>query len=217
MGGDHPVARNVRQKMSGYAMLKLIDDGSAALVMFDPQYRAVLDHLEYGNEGARQKARANLPQMSDRMIRLFVEEIERVLRPSGHLAMWFDKFAIGEGLHVRYFDRAPLLKTVDLLCWNTLRFGMGARLRRATEYLLISQKKPHRAVGVWTDHAIRDCWPETSDRSLHAHAKPYQLIERLIRATTKRGDLVVDPCAGSYLVLDACKAAGREFAGCDIL
>jgi hypothetical protein len=33
----------------------------APLVFFDPQYRGVLDMLKYGNEGARQKGRFNLP------------------------------------------------------------------------------------------------------------------------------------------------------------
>jgi DNA modification methylase len=42
------------------------------------------------------------------------------------------------------------------------------------------------------------------------------LIERLIRATTKAGDLVVDPCAGSYVVLEACRVSGRQFVGCDL-
>lgn len=207
---------NCRQTMSGYTMLRAMDTESAALVVFDPQYRAVLDKLEFGNEGSKQSRRADLPQMSDHLISQFVEQIQRVLQPSGHLAFWIDKYSIGSGHHLKYFRYATHMSVVDLIVWNTLRFGMGRRTRGSTEFLIIAQKFPVRAKGVWTDNSMRDGWTESSDRTLHPHAKPYQLTERLIRATTRRGDLVVDPCAGSYTTLEACIASGREFMGCDL-
>jgi site-specific DNA-methyltransferase (adenine-specific) len=210
------VRRNVRQQMNGYVLLRKLAAESAALVFFDPQYRSVLDKLAFGNEGARQKKRAKLQQMSDDEIIDFVEQIDRVLRPGGHMGFWMDKFSIASGHHHRFYARAPRLKVVDLICWSTLRFGMGRRTRGAGEYLVILQKLPTRAKDVWTDRAIRDVWPESSNRTAHPHAKPAELIERLIRSTTKPGDLVVDPCAGSYVVLEACGRTGREFAGCDL-
>lgn len=211
------VERNARNRMDGLAMLKTLDDRCASLVIFDPQYRGVLNKLSFGNEGARQKARAELPQMSDVMIARFVLEIARVLNSSGHLLMWTDKHAVGTGAHLRHLDPAPVLAVVDVLCWNTKRFGMGRRLRSCAEYLIVAQKGPTRAKGVWTDRGIRDVWDEASDRKRHPHAKPRVLIERLIQATTKRGDLVVDPCAGGYGVMDACRASGREFIGSDLI
>jgi DNA modification methylase len=50
----------------------------------------------------------------------------------------------------------------------------------------------------------------------HPHQKPFFLIRTLIEATTQEGDLVVDPCAGSFIVLDACQSTGRKFLGCDL-
>ena len=50
----------------------------------------------------------------------------------------------------------------------------------------------------------------------HPHQKPFFLLRTLIEATTKESDLVVDPCAGSFAVLDACKSTGREFLGVDL-
>ena len=69
--------------MNGVMLLKSLKDGEAAFAHFDPQYRGVLDQLDFGNEGSRQKERAKLPQMSDDDVSFFVEQIERVLRPSG--------------------------------------------------------------------------------------------------------------------------------------
>lgn len=211
------IERNARQRMSAAAMLQQIKNGEAALAIVDPQYRAVLDKLKFGNEGARQGARAKLPQMTDDDIAHIVEQIERVLCPSGHLMLWADKFTIASGHHLRYFARATTLRLVDLIAWNKLRPGMGRRSRGVTEFVVVLQKEPTRAKGVWTDHALRDCWLESADRAIHPHAKPHVLTERLIRAVTKRGDLVVDPCAGGYGVLEACRASGREFVGCDLI
>jgi len=38
----------------------------------------------------------------------------------------------------------------------------------------------------------------------------------LIEATTEKGDLIVDPCAGSFIVLEVCQETRREFMGCDL-
>lgn len=211
------LVRNDRQKIDGIELFARLPDRIAKLVICDPQYRTGLDQLKFGNEGARQTERARLPQMADSTISFMVEEAERVLKPSGHLALWLDKFSIGTGQHLKYLRRVRHLQVVDLLAWNKLRVGMGRRFRCVTEYLVIAQKQPVRAKDCWTDHRINDCWSESTDRRIHAHAKPYVLTERLIRAVTERGDLVVDPCAGGYGVLEACRSSGREFIGGDLI
>ncbi|CAG8684870.1 13390_t:CDS:2, partial [Racocetra persica] len=50
----------------------------------------------------------------------------------------------------------------------------------------------------------------------HPHEKPAGLNKRLIEAVTQKGDLVVDPCAGSFTVLNSCLETKREFLGADI-
>lgn len=220
-GASRPVrlqtpARNARNAMCGLELLRSLRMAEASQVWFDPQYRALLDHQGYGNEGeGRERARAALPQMGAGLIEAFLVEIARALRPAGHLLMWADKFIVGSGRIERYLEVVTTLSVVDLIAWNKARLGMGRRTRCTTEYLFVIQKVPCR--GTWSDHAIPDCWTEQADRSRHPHAKPHQLTERLVRAVTRRGDLVVDPCAGSYVVLDACRASGREFLGCDLI
>ena len=46
--------------------------------------------------------------------------------------------------------------------------------------------------------------------------KPAGLIARLINAVTRPGDLVVDPPAGSFVVMHAARALKRGFIGCDL-
>jgi site-specific DNA-methyltransferase (adenine-specific) len=92
---------------------------------------------------------------------------------------------------------------------------MGYRTRRISEYCLVLQKAPLRAKGVWRVHDIPDVVEEKLDTRL-AHAKPVGLQARLIDALTNPGDIVIDPAAGSYSVLEACRRTGRRFLGCDI-
>ena len=77
---------NAENTGDGLKMLKLLKTDSAALVFFDPQYRAIMDKMKYGNEGSRQSERAALPQMTTLQIQEFAAEIMRVLRPSGSRA-----------------------------------------------------------------------------------------------------------------------------------
>jgi len=50
----------------------------------------------------------------------------------------------------------------------------------------------------------------------HPHQKPKELIKALVEATTNQGDLIIDPCAGSFIVLEVCQELKREFCGVDL-
>lgn len=208
--------QNQRNLIDGLDLLESLESLFVATAFFDPQYRGVLDKMKYGNEGDRQKQRSKLTQMSDEMIVNFINEIDRVLRPSGHLFLWIDKFHLCEGIHS--WLKETSLEIVDLITWNKKTFGMGYRTRRTCEYLMVLQKKPKRAKGVWSVKNIRDVWEEKVEIKGHSHTKPVELQKELILATTQSGDVVIDPCAGSYSVLEACRRAGdRVFYGTDLI
>jgi site-specific DNA-methyltransferase (adenine-specific) len=57
----------------------------------------------------------------------------------------------------------------------------------------------------------------SSARAISREAKPIGLIERLIGAVTEPGDLVVDPAAGSFVVIHAACRLMRNFCGCDLV
>jgi site-specific DNA-methyltransferase (adenine-specific) len=199
--------------MDGLELLGLLPAASFLLAIFDPQYRGVLDRQRYGNEGARQQERATLPQMTEEQILSFIGAVDRILMPSGHLLLWVDKFHLCMG--IQPWLAGTSLATVDLIAWNKLRMGMGYRTRRVSEYLLVLQKAPLRAKGVWLDHGIKDVWDERAPAGF-THAKPVELQARLIASLTNPGDIVVDPAAGSYTTLEACRRSGRRFLGCDV-
>lgn len=206
---------NTKNKMDGIKLLKELKSESVKTVFFDPQYRGVLDKLKYGNEGkSRGKARSELPQMTDRKIKSFLKEIERVLKPSGYLLLWVDKFHLCEGVQ-KWIAKKSELEIVDMVVWDKQKIGMGYRTRRKSEYLIILQKKPIHAKKTWSIHDIPDVWDEKVIKK-HPHSKPIALQKKLIEAITNEGDIVVDPAAGGYSVLEACKQSNRTFIGCDI-
>jgi len=204
---------NARNRADGLELLRALRPDSFSLCIFDPQYRGVLDKQKYGNEGSRQKMRSVLPQMHEPKIIAFIEAINSALMPSGHLLLWTDKFHLCTG--IADWLRGTDLNTVDLIVWNKMRMGMGYRTRRMSEYCVVLQKAPQRAKGVWLVHDIPDVWPEKLDTKF-AHAKPVKLQARLIEALTNPRDIVIDPAAGSYSVLEACRLTNRQFLGCDI-
>ena len=204
---------NQYNQADGLELLRALQPDSYPLCIFDPQYRGVLEKQRYGNEGSRQKERSVLPQMHEPQIIAFIKAIARALMPSGHLLLWTDKFHLCTG--IAHWLVGTDLHTVDLVVWNKLRMGMGYRTRRMSEYCLVVQKAPLRAKGVWLVHDIPDVMAERLQTKF-THAKPIKAQARLIEALTNPGDIVVDPAAGSYSVLEACRQTDRQFLGCDI-
>lgn len=203
---------NFKNKINGLTLLRTLNNESVKICFFDPQYRGVLDKLSYGNEGKnRGKARLELEQMSDEVIVAFIDEIARILNPSGYLFLWVDKFHLLEGVRTWLGE----LKIVDMITWDKGKMGMGYRSRRKSEYLIIIQKKPIKAKDTWKIHNIPDVWCEKLIKT-HPHSKPVELQKELILATTEEGDLVCDPAAGGFSVLEACKITKRNFIGGDL-
>ena len=156
---------NFRNKADGMDLLTSLPEQSIKTAFFDPQYRGVLDKLSYGNEGVnRGQARCSLPQMDEPTIKRFIREIDRVLLPSGHLFLWVDKFYLCQGV-LQWLQHTEL-NLVDMVVWNKGKIGMGYRTRHKSEYLIVCQKSPVRAKGIWTVHNIPDVWDEKTPKHI---------------------------------------------------
>ncbi|MCY3660037.1 MAG: DNA methyltransferase [Caldilineaceae bacterium] len=210
-----PLPLNQQNTYDGLKLLAEIEPGSVPLCIFDPQYRGILDKMAYGNEGvARGRQRCQLPQMDDATITAFLQAITKSITHSGHIFLWTDKYHLCSGIQP-WLDGLDV-SVVDLVTWNKDRMGMGYRTRRYSEYLVILQRHPIRAKGVWQKHDIPDVWTETVDRQRGVHPKPIKLQAELIQAVTDPGDIVLDPAAGSYSVMTAALSIDRQFLGCDL-
>ena len=155
---------NTENLADGLALMKDIKDDSIATAFFDTQYRGILDKIHYGNEGKKRGiARAGLQQMDELSIVRFIKEINRVVKPSGHLFLWIDKFHLCTGIHA--WIELTDFNIVDMIVWDKGKIGMGYRTRRKSEYLMVLQKSPVLTKGCWIDHSIPDVWLEKTEKS----------------------------------------------------
>lgn len=206
---------NQKNQIDGLNLLKNIHESKIKACFFDPQYRGVLDQLNYGNEGiSRCQDRSKLSQMTVEDIIKFIQEIDRILIPTGHLFLWVDKYHLCSD--VTNWLKETDLNIVDLIVWDKGKLGMGYRSRRKSEYCLILQKSPKRAKDIWKVHNIPDVWYEKV-KKIHPHSKPIELQKVLIEAVTDIEDVIVDPAAGGFSVLEACELCNRNFLGGDLL
>lgn len=206
---------NKENIINGLILLDNIKDEKVSVGFFDPQYRGILDKMNYGNEGVgRGKARCELTQMDEDTIKQFIKKFDRVIKASGHLFLWVDKFHLCTGV-LDWFEDTKF-KLVDMIVWDKDKMGMGYRTRRQSEYLLIFQKEPTKAKGFWNIHNIPDVWKEKT-KKVHPHSNPIELQKQLIAATTTEGDVICDPASGGYSVFNSCKLLeNRIFIGGDI-
>lgn len=204
---------NAAQRGDALTLLQSLPDCCRPLVFFDPQHRAVLDRLKFGNEGARQRGRYRLPQMTEGYIDNCCREIARVLVPSGYCMRWIDTFGLCEGL---YLHVADVLKPVDLIAWDSLRPGMGKRTRRRGDYLLILQKFPVHA-RTWRDHGISSRWVEKVDRRLHPAYQANWTYPAIDRRDHGNGRSRRRPRRRLLCRDGAAHELGRNFVGCDLI
>jgi site-specific DNA-methyltransferase (adenine-specific) len=211
--------------IDGFELLSLIPENSIPISFFDPQYKGVLEKMNYGNEGERQKGRSLQTSMDDNTISDFVYGIAKVLQPSGYLFFWLDNYHLILGDIHRWMskwnqeNKKYLLEVVSKTTWDKGIMGMGYRFRIQTETLLVIQKHP-KTIKNWTNKSLRDIWTEKISmprtKGLHPHRKPIGLLEEVIKSTTNDGDIVLDVAAGSFLVKEASEKNSRLFLGGDI-
>ena len=87
-----------------------------------------------------------------------------------------------------------------------------ARVLNRWKPVVVFSKGDFTMQGQWTDvsHVLE------KEKDLREWQQPLAEIEKLIRDFSNPGDLVVDPCGGSFTTAVACLQNNRRFIGCDI-
>ena len=201
---------NTKQSGEALELLTNLENNSVSLVFLDPQYEAVRNVL-----------RTDYPlySQSDYQILRILGQIERVLKPSAFCLLWVNKTLLGNDRVPLWLLKTPNLKIVDFLVWhkkNTL--GLGNWLRSNAEFCFLLQKYPQSGK-VFKNRSFGNVWEEKVvpiSKRQHPHQKPRELIRALITATTQERDLIIDPCAGSFVVLEVCQELSRNYLGVNL-
>lgn len=206
----------------------LLREDMARMLFSDPPYNiAIKGNVSRKHEdfamGVGEQSREEFTALLETMIRL----------SSHHL--------VDGGLAYLFMDRRHLLELqmaaeqaglslIDLCIWNKLSGGMGGLYRSQHEpiYIFKHGKAPHinnvelgkhgrYRTNVW-DHRGLSSFGKGRDTALadHPTVKPVNLLAEAIKDCTRRGDVVLDPFAGSGSTLLAAERCGRVGYGIEL-
>lgn len=105
----------------------------------------------------------------------------------------------------------------NLLVWNKKNATPNKYYMQGCEFILMLSKRPARNINdMGTPNLITI--PNILGKGVKHHptAKPVELMELLIRNSTAKGEVVLDPFVGGGSTLVAAKRLGRHYVGCEI-
>ena len=96
-----------------------------------------------------------------------------------------------------------------------LAWGRAYQLTGKQKRLYLDES-PGRAVGnLWVEDGLQ-LNTSTKERTGWQTQKPIALLERILEASSKKGDVVFDPFCGCATAMVAAEKSGRQWIGCDL-
>jgi site-specific DNA-methyltransferase (adenine-specific) len=200
--------------------LKKIEDESIDLIITDPAYSGMNQHLqlgkgrivgEYKNKSDSGKW-FNEFHDSEENYEVFLSECYRVLKPNSHIFIMFDSFSLLtlSGLVRDKFN------VKNLLTWDKVNIGMGHYFRRQTEFILFACKGKKPVARRDMPDILRI---KRIHKSVYPTQKPVELFEAMIassRLKDEKNFMVCDPFLGSGSSAIASLRQKCCFVGADI-
>jgi site-specific DNA-methyltransferase (adenine-specific) len=166
-----------------------IKANSVALVFTDPPYQ-----------------QEHLPLISD-----VARKAKEVLRPGGVFLAYTGISYLNEVM-ARYSEYLDYQWTIALIHKGLAKISFEKNVRMGWRPILIFTNGPYRHH--WF---INDTFHDKGkEKEYHPYQQSIEAVRYYIEMFTKPNDLVVDFCAGSFTVAEACQRLGRRFIGCDI-
>jgi len=193
--------------------MKELPDRYFDLVITDPPYGISRDlNCEDERLGTTAKLNFNFGKWDKFDMEWLDEAIKKT---SGWLITFCAKKDIG-----KYWDALEKngFIAVDSMVWmkpDPLPLNAKTRFLNAWEALVVG-KKPGSHFGSNYSHNIFKYQAPKGKNRIHPTQKPLELIKELIKITTKKGDLVLDPFMGSGTTAVACRQLNRDFIGFEI-
>lgn len=196
--------------------LASIPDKSIDLAILDPPYYFG-DNMGPGGGmlGQRQHAKDIMANLNEPVNTGVLDECLRVLK-SPNIYIWCNKTQLGG--YISYFEAKGC--NTDLLAWhkNNPMPATSNHYLPDTEYCLFFRKNAK----LYGDYnSLKKYWVTSSnieDKKAWGHPtiKPLAIIQQLIKNSSQRGDIVLDPFLGSGTTALACKSLGRHYLGYEI-
>jgi|GEM_PF-357681 len=208
-------------------LFALLPDNSVDLVLTDPPYKDYQSNRPVAHE------KVTAISMATFDLEGFIRESERVLRPGAHFYCWCDHLsfpAIFEAIQARTRDMsarqaATRLKYKNCLIWVKNNHGSGdlagnyAPQHELVIYAskgrtrpLLSGRRPSNVFFERDDQGRISFYSKVSNyRFQHGTSKPLAILERMIAASAKPGEVVLDPYGGSLSTAEAAMRRGCRY------
>jgi len=227
-----------------FKVLKKIDNEVFDMVFIDPPYFLQLPNKELRRwtvktvvEGVNDEwDKFSSFKEYDDFIQRLLTEVKRVMKPTATIwviATYHSIFRIGKIMQDLGFW---ILNDLVWVKTNPMPNWLGVRFTNATENLIwaVKDKKCKKytfnkeyaksfgigkvGANVWV---LPLCWgnerlKDEGGKKLHSTQKPVELLKRVILTSTKEGDLVLDPVAGSGTTGYVAQALKRNFVMIEI-
>jgi DNA modification methylase len=206
-------------------MAKLMGDERAGLVFTDPPYNVPIDGHVCGSGNIRHREFAMASgEMSAREFTTFLEvtlgNMVQVLRSGTILYVCMDWRHMRELCEA---GEAVGLELKNLVVWNKTNGGMGTFYRSKHELIFVFKHGEAEHVNnfglgeggryrtnVWDYRGISSISATRGEElAMHPTVKPVALVADALRDCSRRGDIVLDPFAGSGTTLIAAHSVGR--------
>ena len=129
--------------------------------------------------------------------------------PRGDYGVWIEENVLPGYMNIRgVMARLDALDAAGLIAWPKKEGGVP-RLKR---YIVSS--KGQAPTNIWDD--ISPVSAQARESTPYPTQKPEALLERVIKASSNEGDLVLDFFAGSGTTLAVAEKLGRRWIGCDL-
>ena len=192
------------------SMERVLKCQPADMVFSDPPYNVAYTQKSGRHHGGlRTIANDNLGPQFEEFVHAACVQLLSVTRGAVYLCM-----SSSESSTVQRAFTAAGGHWSTFLVWSKDRFTLGrSDYQRQYELILYGWKEGQQHF--WCGARDQgDVWHVAKPKRnrLHPTMKPVSLIERAIRNSSRRGDLVLDPFGGSGSTLIACEKTGRKAA-----
>ena len=192
-------------------LMKDIPDKSIDLILTDPPYRVISGGNKHkdgvGWKGSiLEKNDGKIFTHNDIKLEQWIPEMYRVLKDGSHFYTMTNTLNLENTLKV---CRENGFGLHNVLIWKKNNQVLNRWYMKSVEYILFFYKKPAKKINIVGSSQVLEF--NNPRNKLHPTEKPVELMEIMINNSTKEGELVLDPFAGSGTTGVACKNTGRNY------
>ena len=188
--------------------MKRIPDKTIDAIITDPPYFLPATHYQTRKQFSRNFSDLGI---LEHFFKDVFREFQRILKDTGVIYLFCD----GQSYPLFYYHIFPFCKNVRPLIWDKKTSINGYSWRHQHELILFGEMPQARVIPTGDGDILRYNAVKVGDR-MHPAQKPIELLESLIKKSTKEGDLIYDPFAGSGSTMIAAMNCNRQYTGSEM-